>query len=311
MKSSFLAKIIVFLLLIFGFLFGFYFFSLKQRVNPYSFFLSVQNDLHQVQDVVFLADSSSLNKRQGGIPLSIFHGKYFDQKLMIIKSLCLYYQNPFNGHEGKLIFEMKESLSGCDELHWDGLVLEKISQLKIKNMMNHQELQIQFLWNQKHYEFMLTLSGVHQLKPFLPAKNLDHIGPYQGSSITEKFSPAKYTLGGLKDSFSNQRAIVCYQVNDDCEVTMSDQCDLCQFGHYPVVGSSCPTKLNMYCGVNRCGQRDEPACPRGVVHREKNPKRESLDQIRVDHCENPSEFGFCQDDLEAECNAQGIIICRK
>ena len=99
-------------------------------------------------------------------------------------------------------------------------------------------------------------------------------------------------LGKLGDRVSRGSAIRCQQVDKNCQTVGDDRCDDCRYGWYQVVDYNCPQGGSKFCGQNHCGEKNEPACPRGtkVVGGE--------------------DAGICQSDLTAVMNADHILICQ-
>ena len=99
-------------------------------------------------------------------------------------------------------------------------------------------------------------------------------------------------LGKLSDRFSNGTAIRCQQVSKDCETIGESRCESCRYGWYEVVDFQCPQGGSKFCGQNHCGEKNEPACPRGF-------------KINDD-----VELGICQSDLEPRLNEDKILVCQ-
>ena len=104
-------------------------------------------------------------------------------------------------------------------------------------------------------------------------------------------STNKY-LGKLSDRFSKGSAIRCHQVDKDCHTVGENRCEECRYGWYEVVDFQCTQGGSKFCGQNHCGEKNEPACPRGikVVPQE--------------------EAGICQSDLEPVLNGDKILVCQ-
>ncbi|MBF0360572.1 MAG: hypothetical protein HQK49_06150 [Oligoflexia bacterium] len=72
------------------------------------------------------------------------------------------------------------------------------------------------------------------------------------------------------NSYSNGDLIKCYDVNNRGEIITPHSCDKCKYGHFEVIKKEhqrfpeSKTKLR-YCGISKCGEPKEPACPRGRV----------------------------------------------
>lgn len=73
-------------------------------------------------------------------------------------------------------------------------------------------------------------------------------------------------------------------------------CQLCRFGVYRVLGA----KPEFYCGVDRCGEVNQPACPRGTKwQKSRGPFS----------CRGNQENTFCAVGLKVEC-LEEVAFCR-
>jgi hypothetical protein len=99
-------------------------------------------------------------------------------------------------------------------------------------------------------------------------------------------------LGRLSDRFSRGSSIRCEQVSKDCRTIGENRCDECRYGWYQVVDYQCAQGGSKFCGQNHCGEKGEPACPRGSK------------VVSVE------EAGICQNDLTAVLNADHILVCQ-
>ena len=92
---------------------------------------------------------------------------------------------------------------------------------------------------------------------------------------------------------------LCHQVDKDCKQTIPYQCDECPGGWYEIRGNRCPGGGNKYCGINRCGEKNKPACNGGSllsIHEEKGP------------CLADSPIGICSEGFKVEC-LNNQLIC--
>lgn len=93
---------------------------------------------------------------------------------------------------------------------------------------------------------------------------------------------------------------LCHGVNSNCQDVVGYRCENCPEGFYEVVDFNCPQGGSKYCGVDNCGKKNEPACPRG--YKILGSKLKSL-------CFDGSPAGLCGPGLETFCNEDNILIC--
>jgi len=110
-------------------------------------------------------------------------------------------------------------------------------------------------------------------------------------------------LGEFEDNYRDKTSIVCQEFSKDCKETTSFNCEQCKFGWYSAVGiSTCGGQFTRFCGVNRCGQRGMPACPRGI----NSAKKMGLDNVML--CYDGSPMGYCEVGLKTVCDGK-ILVC--
>ncbi len=91
---------------------------------------------------------------------------------------------------------------------------------------------------------------------------------------------------------------ICKKVEDDCSVTF-DRCSSCEGASYFLVNSKCSQGYSRICGIDRCGEKNEVACIRGV---------ETSGMDMGFYCVNDSPVGFCQEGLRVIC-LNGTLYC--
>ena len=89
---------------------------------------------------------------------------------------------------------------------------------------------------------------------------------------------------------------VCRQVLDSCEVTI-DECDRCENSSYYVKNSACSSAYSKVCGIDNCGEKNNPACIRGEV----------ATGVK-DYCIQDSPVGFCIGAARVGC-VDKMLIC--
>ena len=134
-------------------------------------------------------------------------------------------------------------------------------------------------------------------KTVYPGLRINAIGRFKEKEV-QVSSKAKW-IGNIKDHFQNRSLEFCQVFSAECLETTSYKCDRCRYGQYQVAGQ-CPTKNDRACGVDKCGQRGELACPRGNQHNEESKDR---------GCVKDSTSGICQKGLVATCLEKKYLVC--
>ncbi|MCT4642143.1 MAG: hypothetical protein N4A33_07555 [Bacteriovoracaceae bacterium] len=91
----------------------------------------------------------------------------------------------------------------------------------------------------------------------------------------------------------------CKKVNNKCEV-IYDNCNRCKKSSYHIIDSKCSSKTSKVCGMDRCGQKNRPACIRGF---------KAVNYSSSSYCMPDSPFGFCQKGLRVYCENKRLV-CR-
>lgn len=214
-----------------------------------------------------------------------------------LKTHCVYYQVPYKQIAGHLKITELKTESECPEVssgeNW--LLLNKISNFSVK--LESFKLKLEFTLNNKKEVWNFLLPNIedgfiHEKYQAVKERKL-----YPGLTILrineDSFDVVrnKY-LGKMNDRFSLGSAIRCQQIDKTCASVGENRCDECAYGWYQVVDYSCPNISSKFCGQNHCGEKNEPACPRG---------------IKVG---DGSDSGICQSDLNAIFNGDHILVCQ-
>lgn len=86
----------------------------------------------------------------------------------------------------------------------------------------------------------------------------------------------------------------CHDIDDLCQEISPSRCSLCPEGWYEIP-NGCPTGPK-FCGIDRCGGKDRPACRRGT--------QEPRTECRID-----SSFAYCHPGLTVQCEGS-LAYCR-
>jgi hypothetical protein len=245
-----------------------------------------------------LKANGELITRPPGIEQLVMGLRIINKNGLFYKNHCVYYLVPYREREGKLKIEEMKNLTECPEESSNEnvfLALDGLGNLKIS-----------------FQDFKIILSFEYEKQPHLieiPTPNIeDGVVHEKYMSMKEKrlFSGMKLLrltdesmdhslnryLGKLSDRFSLATAIRCHEVNKNCETVGENRCGECRYGWYEVVDFQCPQGGSKFCGQNHCGEKNEPACPRGVK------------------VVDPEDAGICQSDLEPKRNLEKILICQ-
>ena len=106
-------------------------------------------------------------------------------------------------------------------------------------------------------------------------------------------------LGNINDRYEEGKAFRCHDIKADCSEVVSYRCDECRYGWYEVAGSKCKGGYTKFCGVRRCGGKNEVACLRGTHFNQ-------LSNV----CFEGSNAAFCQEGFHTYCDENGILICK-
>lgn len=214
------------------------------------------------------------------------------------KKHCVYYVVPYKEKIGSLkVQELKNDLS-CPEVSGDAptfVTIEGVDRLKVT--FNSFKLTMDFTLGKTAQKIEIPLPNIEAgliHEKYRPLKEKSLVSGLKFLRLNEDtfdFASNK-NLGKLSDRFSRGSAIRCHQVNKDCETVGENRCDECRYGWYEVVDFQCAQGGSKFCGQNHCGEKNEPACPRGVK------------------VVDPEDAGICQSDLEPILNADKILVCQ-
>lgn len=214
-----------------------------------------------------------------------------------LKTHCVYYQVPYKQIPGKLTVEeyknderCPETSSGTSFLELDDLKNLKVTYEKFRLLFSFEKDKQKISWS-----FLLpNLEGNLIHEKYAPVKELkwkSGMTLLRVNADTFLNQHNKY-LGKLNDRMSLGTAIRCEQVDKNCNIVGENRCGECRYGWYQVVDYQCPQGGSKFCGQNHCGEKGEPACPRGTK------------VVAED------ELGICQSDLTPVWNADHILICQ-
>lgn len=217
---------------------------------------------------------------------------------VVRKRHCLYYQVPYKEKVGRIRVQEVKIVDECPDISTEDKVLFSLSGISnFKVTYLNFKLSLNFQLDKKNQEIIIPLHNVdfglihEKYRSVKERKLISGLKFLRLAEDSFDFASNKY-LGKLSDRFSRGSAIRCHQVDKNCETIGENRCDDCRYGWYEVVDFQCPQGGSKFCGQNHCGEKNEPACPRG---------------IKVVH---PEDAGICQSDLESVINADKILVCQ-
>lgn len=90
----------------------------------------------------------------------------------------------------------------------------------------------------------------------------------------------------------------CHNIDENCQELSSASCSGCEEGWYEIP-NGCPQGPK-FCGVSQCGQKNKPACRRGMKFQRIEKKFE---------CRGDNSFAYCNPGLTLECEGN-LPYCR-
>lgn len=214
------------------------------------------------------------------------------------KRQCFYYTVPYKEIVGQLKVMTLKNLEACAETSDKGeifLALLNVNNLKVSFTQFKLLLEFDLEKGKNKIEIPMPnieVGLVHEKYKALSEKSLKSgLKFLRLNEDSFDFGSNKY-LGKISDRFSRGTSIRCQQVNKNCENVGENRCGECRYGWYEVVDFQCPQGGSKFCGQNHCGEKNEPACPRGV---KVVPEEEA---------------GICQSDLGPVLNVDKILVCQ-
>lgn len=204
---------------------------------------------------------------------------YIDKDLRLHKD-CVFYKVP--GDElGILKIKTTNLETSCDKLK-----LEKPDEewREIKSF--------QFSINLQNMFFHLTFNKFKAQRWDIERlnSNIDRNSKIISLSTIQSHKGTKLKL--LKDGSW------CHSISDECIETQIYRCDECAQGWFEVP-NGCKVGPKM-CGHIKCGEKNAPACRRGMTYQGQSKKYD---------CRIDSSFAYCEDGLTVQCEGH-LAYCR-
>ena len=209
------------------------------------------------------------------------------------KKKCLFYKTPYREKKG--VLKIVESLAGkCSAFSKGRVYNDNFSAFRINYVSStHAE--------KSNILEAIYSTGKEQLALDIPLINITSPKKYERYDNQLDFSLVPdVSFGEESNQLLLENGKVCHGVNSECQEVVGYKCDKCQNGVVEVVDYNCPQGGSKYCGPNKCGKKNQIACPRG--YKILNTKLNSL-------CFEGSPAGFCEPGLRTYCNEKNILIC--
>ncbi|MBC7429814.1 MAG: hypothetical protein H7336_14465 [Bacteriovorax sp.] len=214
------------------------------------------------------------------------------------KTHCVYYLVPYKEKVSNFKIQELKDVDSCPDNSDKGITfftLNGMSNLKVT--FTDFKLTMNFQYNKIKQKIEIPMPNIeagvaHEKYHALKEKRLMSGLKFLRLDDESFDNSTNRYLGKLSDRFSKGSAIRCHQVDKDCNTVGENRCVECRYGWYEVVDFQCAQGGSKFCGQNHCGEKNEPACPRGM---------------KVVQLE---ETGICQSDLSPVVNGDKILVCQ-
>ncbi len=206
--------------------------------------------------------------------------------LMQFSKYCVFYKTPFKNDSG--ILKIVRRSSRCDFSDDAVFEEERISSLSLK------------LFTSRNITLEFNINDENRVFPLLNYKVQKKYQAFDNQLKHSFFDNVFVDMEGIKDVEKLKDGVLCHGVNIECSDVVDYRCDQCESGSYEVVDFNCPQGGSKYCGQDKCGNKNQPACPRGY---------KTLDSKLPTLCFEGSPAGFCKPGLSTFCSDDGILIC--
>jgi len=213
-------------------------------------------------------------KEQKGIEFKLFSLVFVrpESPAKLVEN-CLYFKMPTKEKGGILMIEENKNLNDCGETSGFKPKYEIEDVVQVKYFFEDEKLKLNFEVKEGHQNKKITWSfpminindGPSTFHKFLPEKKNKKLPLLTIITSNE----AQFEDNRYKDFASSKGQVFrCRRLNSECQIAGEDLCEKCPYGSFPAVGEECATDYDRYCGPNFCGEKGEPACPRGLKTKE-------------------------------------------
>lgn len=198
---------------------------------------------------------------------------------------CFFYKTPFREKLGHLkLTEKKDKCSYDREALYENKKVEYLQFRVVSDNLDDLKIRVEINNVQTTYRLLNSQFKDEDKLSFLPKSYLRDV-------FVDRFENEKEKLGADE---------ICHGVNSNCQDVIGYRCEKCPSAFYEVVDFNCPQGGSKYCGVDECGKKNKPACPRGY---------EILGTKLKSLCFDGSPAGLCGPGLQTFCNEDNILIC--
>lgn len=275
------------------YLFIFLFLIMSSCQKDFSIGLKSRNDklqglLNYAHDIKF--NQNLINKGVVESPPNTWVSLISFQNLK--KYHCLFYKIPYGDKKG-ILKVVSSEFKKCNAFDKGENLVEEITGFYFNFSMEES--------SSEKGSLVVGFQGEEKEELVIPLfNNTTERKPRQYSNQLDMSFVDDVAIGNAPKVKKIKSGSLCHGVNRECMDIVANKCDLCEEGAYEVVDFNCPQGGSKYCGTNKCGEKNMPACPRGYKVLE--TKLSSL-------CFDGSPAGFCKPGLHTFCNEDNILIC--
>jgi|GEM_PF-5560885 len=136
-----------------------------------------------------------------------------------------------------------------------------------------------------------------------------HVGPVFKSKMAKESDKSVQSIW-IDVPYKNESAH-CFILDDQCRVLdVAFPCSQCLGIAISANARGCNQGFHRLCGQGPCGEKDAPACPRGLSYLATDLNEDGIpNKVIKEPCSNSEESGFCREGLKPFCDERGIQIC--
>ena len=223
---------------------------------------------------------------------TLFSVVYVNKELVQSKD-CVYFRVP-GSDPGIIKIKTIASLENCDEyvLSSGDREVNDIQSLQFSMSPKNLMLEMTFK-NYKNEKWEVQIQSEFKR---LPPKILQSSAEYKSPKII--FLAPTHLTHGTKPKINIKSDSICHEINDDCQEVSPSRCGACSEGWYEIPNGC--LQGPKYCGRSKCGQKNSPACRRGM--------KWQREDINFD-CQMNSSFAYCAKGLSIQCQGR-MAYCR-
>lgn len=199
---------------------------------------------------------------------------------------CVLYKTPGKGQSGELKVTPKYRSGSCKEVFFNPFI-GRIGTIK-KFGFHFEKNRLTLMFDLFNYDI-----------EFLNLKLKRDFSLSQVRKVQKKDDEVLVSLMELTRGRQLKNDEICYQVDDNCQATLSDTCFLCPNFVMAIKDGHCSDKYSKVCSNKKCGVRGHYACIRG---------EKFLGKLE-DYCIVDSPIGYCLKPYRVFCENKRLV-CR-